>query len=387
MMSLNLAGRATAGDTGEWGPGADRSRRELLAQALRVAAGVTLFVSPAGALAMSAGSSPILRRVRVQGMSNAEDLALIPGTSWIITSASPTMAHPHPSSYFINSRTERSRPAFPDHCTPDPDRTAYGDLSPPNVINFHGLDVTRTADGRLILYQINHAVPGPTGQPAGRESIEVFEIVMGSDVPSLKWKGAIPLPPWAMANDCCALPGGGVAVTNTAFGGAQGFAMVLAGKSSGNVIEWRNRAEGWSIVEGTDVNAPNGIAASTDGKRLFVCSSATKQLHRISRSDPHRDRITIDVGIIADNLTWALDGSLLVAGGVGTMAEAFQASQAGNFNMPFRVIKIHPETMAQTILVDSGPTGCMVATALDAGRNQLWFGTIGLDDVIPVATL
>ena len=254
----------------------------------------------------------------VDGLANPEDLATIPGTDWIITSAAPN-EHAAPSepikktrSFFVNTRTHEARPAYPDNCTFDLDRERFGDIAPPEAVKFHGLDVIKAEDGTLTLYQVNHALNvGPAAHTVGRESIEVFQIAVTPHGPSLRWRGAIPVPSWVVGNDCCALPEGGVAVTNTSFGGMEGFPMMAAGKSSGQVLEWHDRKQGWSVVEGTDVNGPNGIAISSQGKYYFICSTATKQLHRISRSNPHGDRMTSDIGTLADNVTWTPDRQLL----------------------------------------------------------------------------
>ena len=49
----------------------------------------------------------------------------------------------------------------------------------------HGIDVKLRPDGRTELYVVNHG---------GNESVEVFEVDLDADRPSLKWIGGVRLP-------------------------------------------------------------------------------------------------------------------------------------------------------------------------------------------------
>src|SRR5712672_3501532 len=100
----------------------------------------------------------------VDGLANPEDLAIIPGTDWIITSAAPSERIKKARSFFVSIRTHEARPAYPDNCTFELDRERFGDIARPEAIKFHGLDVVKTADGAITLYQVNHALDaGPAG--------------------------------------------------------------------------------------------------------------------------------------------------------------------------------------------------------------------------------
>lgn len=355
------------------------SRRELL----RVAA-ITGAAGLAGLpMHKQTAAAPValhLSHVVVNGLANPEDLELIPGSDWIITSGGPGAKGRKARTFFVNSRTREVRAAYPENCTLTLDRESFGDIAPPEAIRFHGLDVGRTKGGEIVLYQINHVVPAEPGHMVGRESIEVFHIELGPHGPSLHWRGAILLPSWTAANDCCALPEGGVAVTSTTFGGFEGFPMMLSGKSSGQVLEWHDRSEGWSIVEGTDLNSPNGIAVSPNGEYFFICSWAVRKFHRISRRSPHSDRTTIDVGALADNVTWTPDGALLIAGQLSDMPSLMHQSQTGNFDVGFRATRVDPVTMKSAVLLEANPGGCMISTAQLTVPGDIWLGDVGLED-------
>src|SRR5260221_7346971 len=74
--------------------------------------------------ASPSGGSLSPRSVAVDGLANPEDLAIIPGTDWIITSASPSEQIKKTRSFFVNTRKQETSPAYPDNFTfhLDPER-------------------------------------------------------------------------------------------------------------------------------------------------------------------------------------------------------------------------------------------------------------------------
>jgi DNA-binding beta-propeller fold protein YncE len=363
--------------------GLDHPTRRTFLRSACAAGAAAVVAGPLYSAARTANAGPPAESsIPVPGLSIPEDLAAIPGTDWIITSAFPSPPTAKATTFFVNTRSHEVRAAFPDNCTFDFDRHRFGEMAPPEVTTFHGLDVGKTSDGRIVLYQINCTAPVSPGKLIGRDAIEVFDIDTAvSHAPSLRWRGAIALPSWAPGNDCAALPEGGVAVTNTAFGGmVPGLSMLLSGKSSGDVLEWHDREGGWSVIEGTDVSSPNGIAVSADGRYLYVVSSTTKQLHRISRSEPHRDRTTTDLGMVGDNVTWTSDGHLLVVGAMGEIGDIFKAAFAGKLGGPFRIVKVDPASMAVETVLEAKTDGCIPSTALQVSHHEIWVGALGLKD-------
>src|SRR5882762_2429431 len=207
-----------------------QSRRDFLHTAC-ITGALTFAGIPLNSRATASEGLRSPTSVAVAGLANPEDLAIIPGTDWIITSAAPSEQIKSARTFFVNIRTHEARPAYPDNCAFDLDHERFGDIAPPQAIKFHGLDVVKAADGTITLYQVNHALNvGAAGHAMGRESIEVFQIVMTPLGPSLRWRGAIPVPSWVVGNDCCGLAEGGVAGTNTSFGGMEGFPMMAAGE-------------------------------------------------------------------------------------------------------------------------------------------------------------
>jgi hypothetical protein len=79
--------------------------------------------------------------------------------------------------------------------------------------------------------------------------------------------------------------------------------MGASGGISGNVLEWRNLDEGWTIVEGTDLNFPNGIALAPAGDAYFVASLGLKKLVRVPRAGTPETRSEVHLGGLIDNIT------------------------------------------------------------------------------------
>jgi hypothetical protein len=309
--------------------------------------------------------------VVIRGVQNPEDFAVIPGTEWVVTAAKSGAIFEEARSFFVNLRTHEVRPAYPENCVFDLDHERFGEISPPEAVHFHGLDVVRGADGVLTLYQVSHPLSSGPRKGAGRESVEIFEIVVGAEGPSLVWRGAVVAPSFVNGNEVCALPEGGFALTNFALGAM--FSLVAAKGSSGHILEWRDRDSGWRIVEGTDVNAPNGAAISPDEAYYFIASWATQQVHRVSRENPHGDRVTIDTGILNDNITWTPDGRLLVAGPATSADYVFECMAKGTKpQASFRAIKFDPVTMETQILVEDQIPDFFATTAVQISEREVW---------------
>jgi hypothetical protein len=307
----------------------------------------------------------------VEGLQNPEDICRIPGTDWVVTSAMSGPLFEEAKSSFVNMRTHEVRSAYPDNCVFDLDRERFGEIEPPEAVYFHGLDVVKSADGVITLYQVNHPLNHGPRKGAGRESVEVFEIRLGAEGPTLVWRGAVVAPSFVRGNEVVGLPQGGFAITNFALGGL--IALAASGGTSGHVLEWPDRTSGWRIVEGTDVNAPNGLAVSPDGAYYFIASSGTQQFHRISRRDPHGDRVSIDTKILNDNVTWTHDGALLLGGPDLQLDYHIACTMKGTHpEAPFRCIRVDPDTMRMQTLIEDQVEGVLPTVALQLSDTEIW---------------
>ncbi|MFT4230244.1 MAG: SMP-30/gluconolactonase/LRE family protein [Microbacterium sp.] len=309
----------------------------------------------------------------VDGFRAAEDLALLGDSGWMITSS----MQPDPQTFFVHVQTRERVAAYPQAMRVAGDRAIYPDAEPVSGGIFHGLAVRAGADGIHTVYQINHAGMLGSSAETGREAVEVFEVDTRGAVPSLTWVGAVPLPPWAVGNDLCVLPDGGFAVTNMRFAGDDFRPRLLEGGPTGNVIEWRGTDLPWRIAEGTDLNLPNGIEVSPDGRYYYVSLTARRELVRIRRDDPHGDRRTIRTPFMGDNLTWGRDGRLLLTGqdtDIETMLAEFADPARTDRGYPFGVVAIDPDTLeCETVAWHAG-SELVATTAVDAG-GEYWIGS------------
>jgi hypothetical protein len=309
-----------------------------------------------------------MRRREITGVESAEDIVAIPGSDWVITGGMASPANPRPRTFFINSRTHEFRPAWPDNCALDLDSARFGDIAPPSAYTFHGLDVIQR--GSIIeVYQVNHA----PGHGEGRESVEVFEIDLTADGPSLRWRGAVIGPAWLGGNDLCALPEGGFAVTNFCYPGPEAMKMGLAGGINGNVLEWRNSDEGWTIVPGTDLNFPNGIAVTPGGDAYIVASWGAKKLVRVPRRNSSVTRVEIPLEGLIDNITWTPDGAMLCCVQIDDADKLFaKVGSTGTAAGPFQGVRVDPVTLETKILVADDVPDFFATTVLQVSEKEVW---------------
>jgi len=236
----------------------------------------------------------------------------------------------------------------------------------------HGIDLA--ADGRTLLV-VNHG---------GREAVEIFELEVGGDGPRLSWQGCVPLPGAGMMNDVAALPEGGFVVSDflprePGFGTA---VDLMLGRPTGELRRWQP-GTGWQAVPDTAAVAPNGVAASRDGTRLFVALWGESRLASLDRDGGERREIELPMR--PDNLSWAPDGSLLVAGQKGSLAATMACGgiEGGACALPFVVMRVDPESLAAEVVVDHDPAvaGGAASVAIEHD-GTLWIGTFAGDRLL-----
>ncbi len=317
-----------------------------------------------------------MRRREILGVENAEDIVHIPGSDWVITGAMSIGDIHRPRMFFVNIRTHDLRPAWPDNFVVDLDRERFGDVEPPRAYSFHGLDVVQRASA-IEVYAVNHSPEHGPDAGKGRESVEIFEVDLLRDGPSLRWRGAALGPSWLGGNDLCALPEGGFAITNFCYPGPEASKMGRAGGICGNVLEWRSCDEGWSIVPGTDLNFPNGIALAPAGDAYFVASWGKKKVVRVPRPGSGVSRVEIPMDGMIDNITWTPDGGMLCCVQVGDPAELFATVEAGGkIEGPFQAVRLDPVTLETKILVADTVPDLFVTTVLQVGEREVWASAV-----------
>lgn len=315
------------------------------------------------------------------GPVNAEDLVRVPGTDWVIASRMAGPKDRQGMFYLLNAEDHSWRAIEIDAIVAAPDRAAYPQcMEKPDGAKFHGhgIALQEGSDG-LTLLAIGHG---------GREAVEIFRLdAKADDIPELTWIGCVPAPEGAQLNSVAALPDGGFVATKFFDATNKSWGPdLLAGKPTGAVLEW-SPEQGWREITGTQMSGPNGIAASADGKMLFVAEWGARKLHRIARGDATPARV-IETDFLPDNLQWDDDGKLLVTG-QWLKGEDFiicAMSDAAVCPHPFKMIRVEPDTLtAETIISAEKPTVFGSATtALDLG-HEYWIGTWRGDRIQRVA--
>lgn len=308
----------------------------------------------------------------VWGPINAEDLLQVPGTDWIITSGMTGPGAPLGRLYAVCAAALTATEVFPYLATAALDAARFGEQAVPDFGGFapHGIDIAVRGDGVAELYLVNHG---------GRESVEVFEILLDGLRPALRWIGAVVLPGTSYGNDVAAAPGGGFIVSTC--GDPAGGPLVLpgerlAGEPTGGVLEWCPRG-GWKELPGTQINIANGVALSPDGEWVFLGGWGLNEIRKVRRGVPEPEVLTVPAPIKVDNFTWTADGKLISAGAFDTTTEDYVARHFGGeprLCLPTRVIRIDPATLAIEILIEYGTDGFGCGTTGLVVGEEIWVG-------------
>ena len=195
------------------------------------------------------------------GPVSPEDLAPIPETPWVIVAAMVDGGGLH----LADIRDHSSDVVFPTATSePRHDTTTYGACPGPVTRDLrpHGLYLRPGAGDVHTLFVVGHGA---------REAIEVFEVDMSGNRPSLSWIGCSVAPEGLGLNSVVGLPDGGFVVTSPA---------------TRDIWEWHPDGD-WVRVPGSEEIGPNGIEISADGETLFVGGYGDQALIRLSRGrDP-----------------------------------------------------------------------------------------------------
>lgn len=321
---------------------------------------VAMFGCTAAALSAAPPASDII-------LANAEDLAPLPASSWVIASSMAGGPRPSGALAAIDRRDGSVRLIYPEPAAAAvaeklaAQGRAEGDCpaAPPAPFKPHGIAYVPkgAAGGRL--YVVNHG---------GRESIEFFDLTL-KPVPMLRWAGCAVFPAGAFGNGVAAMPDGTLYATNMGrplSGGAPVSEM------GGDVLSW-HAARGWRSVPDSAIVAPNGIVATPDGKQLYVASWSAGAVVAIS-TDGETARRTLQLDLLPDNLRWSDRGTIFAVGhrtSVAAVRDCY-VSSATRCTIPSALAEIDP---AKLTVHCTQPVGLDMATvAVPIGR-KLWIGT------------
>lgn len=313
----------------------------------------------------------------VCGLTNAEDLAVLPGGGWVVTSG----MSPRSGLHLINNRSKAwERWIAPAGAVARPPYAGCPSQSPPDELQLHGLNLRDNGDDTATLFAVNHGGIDKMQSFAvgrGRETIEVFDIDMKGAKPRLTWAGCIALPDKHVANSVTTTADGTVLATvflhpeNT-------LADLWKGKPTGAVYRWRPGSAGFERLAGTELNGNNGIEVSADGKTIYVSTFST--VTAFTNSNPARTLRSAKVqGGVGDNMHWV--GDKLIMAGARTDLGAPGADGIPSMK-GYYVAAIDPETLAMTTLVEgpANPSFDGASAAVIVG-DTVWIGTHAGDRV------
>ena len=146
------------------------------------------------------------------GVGSPEDLLAIPRSDWVLASG-----YVAGGLHLISTRDFTTIQVFPtDSPRLRPDTTTYascpGPIDPAEKedLSAHGLNLRPGSDEVHTVYMVHHGF---------RESVDVFEIDTGPEIPTLAWVGCVVAPETTSLNSVSPLPDGGFVVTNLAGSG------------------------------------------------------------------------------------------------------------------------------------------------------------------------
>ncbi len=275
-----------------------------------------------------------------------EDLAVVPGSAWVIASGNRAGGRIH----LVSVRDKTATTLFPGGSEQLDDATypmCPGPLDPDegDAFNAHGLYLEPGQDAVHTLYVVHHG---------NRESIEVFEVDARAR-PTLTWIGCAVAPEPLRLNGVVALPDGGFAATSP---------------GTGDVWEWQTDS-GWTRVPGSEDTAPNGLEVSADGRWLYVAGWAEQKLTRLSRGQTPVQKEVIELSFRPDNLRMSLDGSVIFAAGHSNIQTPRRPLEEFS-----NIATIDPVTLAvRRIFQHPAIEGFVASTTAIQIGDEMWLGS------------
>lgn len=331
-----------------------------------------------GALAANAqpGCEPSGDVSFVCGVKNPEDLVLVPATNWVLSSGMAEGA----GFYLIDSNTGRASVLSYAAQHDAANFPACGVAPTPQSLNTHGLSIRSSGLNRARLYVVGHGA---------REAIEIFDVDASGAEPTLTWRGCVLMPEGLEANSVAAFADGTIVAT-VLFMPGKTFLDSVTRQPTGAVFEWSPGDDGFTLIEGTELPANNGIEVSADGREIYVASSGLQTIVAFSRGNPARQlRTTRPLPFTPDNVHLGADGRLLTAGMANDVPECggppgpeHDIPRLAACPRPTIAVAIDPATMRDTVLATTpaDPKFSNATMALAVG-GEAWIGTFSGDKI------
>jgi len=264
-----------------------------------------------------------------------------------------------------------------------PDKS-WGDSNCPgpvgDLLEPHGISLTRRKDGTMELYAINHN---------SRDSMEMFELKPDGAAWSLIWHGCEVTS--KEFNDVAALPDGSFISSHptSLMTDPHDEALRYSGKPIGTVVHW-TQANGERELPGTRVGYPNGVVVSADGRYMYLDAWTAREIHKYDLQQ-EKDVQVIKVPFMPDNLSWigkSWEGAhrLTAAGVMNVSGECPQGS--GKLCVQqFGVAEIDPATMKFSVVYQSSRGTPLIAGASEAlqVKDALYIGAYKGDRLVKIS--
>ena len=306
----------------------------------------------------------------VCGVTNPEDLVLVPGTAWIVSSGMADGA-----GFYLIDSSAGSATVLPFQAQHDPAFSGCTTPPSPQSLQTHGLNLRASGAGRAKLYVVGHGA---------REAIEIFDVDATGARPSLTWRGCVPMPEGLAANSVASFADGSIVATVLFMPGTTFADAIVARKPTGAVFEWSPGATAFKLVEGSQLPANNGIEVSADGREFYVASSGLQTIVAFAHNNPTRQlRTTRPLPFTPDNVHLGPDGRLLTAGMANDVPECggppgpqHDLTKLAACPRPSIAVAIDPATMRDTVIATtSADPKFSNATMVLTTAGQAWFGT------------
>lgn len=311
------------------------------------------------------------------GFRNPEDLVAAPGGRELLVSEMGNFLEGTPGSLAIFEIDGAKRSDFPIDWKGNGENWGDGNCPAPEPELFspHGIDLRSREDGRRGFYVVNHG---------GRESVEFFELLGVPGDWSISWRGCVAPEGEPLLNDVAALPGGRIAVTH--MWDRDTWTIWVAGKlllgiNTGWVWIW-SPEDGFSVLPESEAVMPNGIAASHDGKSLYINNYME---NRSVRRDATTGAYLGEVEVAQpDNVTVDDAGNIWIAGHHHFIGDTSCLEGDGPCPLAYSVVRADAETMRGGVVFhhEGAPMG--FATVALAAGDKLYLGTAKGDRMVSI---
>lgn len=267
------------------------------------------------------------------GVWHPEDLVRLEGTPWIIVSAMRSMRG---RGALLALKADAAAPAFELEWRSEAEAGRRG----AQLFDPHGIDVRPMGDGLFELLVVDHG--------AG-EAIDRLTISTAHGRPVVVAGARIEQPAGTSGNAVAFEAGGGFVMTSMFDPRDPAILSTFAVAGlTGGVWRW-DEAGGWRRL-GPALSGANGIAVSAIDGAVIVSEWAARRVWRLSATG--RVEAVTSVDFLPDNLRWADDGGLLLAGQAARPEAVFGCEARGeSCPLAYAVVRLSAVDLSLRLLL------------------------------------